>query len=129
MAIALMVVFFAASGFAVTNLNAGVEARAERSTTETSLAQRRRDTITHSRLAECAKRGDRCRKLESEEQDAIAALGNAQTSVRADADPQAAALGISSTHLHLVQAGSMVALCLFSGLFISFGAGLIWPKN
>jgi hypothetical protein len=66
MAIALTVVFFAAGGFAVTNLNAGVEARAERSTTETSLAQRRLDTITRSRLAECAKRGDRCRKLESE---------------------------------------------------------------
>jgi hypothetical protein len=129
MAIALTVVFFAAGGFAVTNLNAGVEARAERSTTETTLAQRRLDTITKSRLAECGRRGDRCRKLEAEEQDAIAALGSAQASVRAEADPQAVALGVSSTHLHLVQAGSMVALCLFSGLFISFGAGLIWPKN
>jgi len=129
MAVVLVVVFFAAGGFAVTNLNAGVEARAERSTAETTLAQRRLDTVTKSRLAECARRGDRCRKLEAEEQDAIAALGQAQASVRVEADPQAAALGISTTHLHLVQAGSMVALCLFSGLFISFGAGLIWPKN
>jgi hypothetical protein len=129
MAVALVVVFFAAGGFAVTNLNAGIEVRTERTTTETSLAQRRLDTITKSRLAECAKRGDRCRRLEAEEQGAIAALGNAQASVKAEADPQAAALGISSTNLHLVQAGSMVALCLFSGLFISFGAGLIWPKN
>jgi hypothetical protein len=34
MAVALVVVFFAAGGFAVTNLNAGVEARAERSTAD-----------------------------------------------------------------------------------------------
>jgi len=32
MAVALVVVFFAAGGFAVTNLNAGVEVRAERET-------------------------------------------------------------------------------------------------
>jgi hypothetical protein len=35
------------------------------------------------------------------------------------ADPQAAALGISSARLRVVQAGALVALCLFSGLFIS----------
>jgi len=129
MAVALVVVFFAAGGFAVTNLNAGVGARAERFTVETTLAQRRLDTITKSRLAECARRGERCRKLEADEQDAITALGNTQASLRADADPQAATLGISSARLHVIQAGSMVALCLFSGLFISFGAGLIWPTN
>jgi hypothetical protein len=26
------------------------------------------------------------------------------------------------------QPRSIVALCLFSGLFISFGAGLVWPR-
>jgi hypothetical protein len=38
MAVTLTVVFLASGGFAVTNLNAGVEARAERSTVETTLA-------------------------------------------------------------------------------------------
>jgi hypothetical protein len=128
MLVTLAVVFLAAGGFAVTNLNAGTEARAERQTSEVVLAQRKLDTLAKAREAECKRRGPECRRLEREEQDAIAALGGAQAGVRADADPQAAALGISSTHLHLVQAGAMVALCLFSGLFISFGAGLIWPR-
>jgi hypothetical protein len=124
--VALVVVFFAAGGFAVTNLNAGVDARAERSTAEIVLAQRRLDTVTKSRAAECAKRGPLCRKLEAEERNAIAALERLQANVKSDADPQAAALGISSARLRVVQAGALVALCLFSGLFISFGAGLIW---
>jgi hypothetical protein len=126
MAVALVVVFFAAGGFAVTNLNAGVEARAERQTAETVLAQRRLDTVTKSRAAECARRGPLCRNLEAQEQAAIAELERLQAGVKADADPQAQALGMTSARLHVVQAGAMVALCLFSGLFISFGAGLIW---
>jgi hypothetical protein len=128
MTVALAVVFFAAGGFAVTNLNAGVDARAERSTAEIVLAQRRLDTVTTSRAAECAKRGERCRKLEAEERDAIAALERLQANVKSDADPQAAAIGVSPARLHAIQAGSMVLLCLFSGLFISFGAGLIWCR-
>jgi hypothetical protein len=120
------VVFLASGGFAIANLNAGVEARGERSTAEMTLAQRRLDTVSKAREAECKKRGERCRALEGEERAAIASLSAAQAMVKAEADPQAAALGISSARLHTVQAGSMVALCLFSGLFISFGAGLIW---
>src|SRR5262249_28658514 len=121
--------FFAAGGFAVTNLAAGTEARAERSTAEIVLAQRRLDTVTKSRAAECAKRGPLCRKLEAEEQDAIAMLGRARSDLRQDAAPRAGALGISSGRLRVVQAGALVALCLFSGLFISFGAGLIWRRQ
>jgi Flp pilus assembly protein TadB len=128
MQVTLAVVFLAAGGFAITNLNSGIEARAERQTSEVVLAQRKLDTLTKAREAECKRRGPECRRLEREEQDAIAALGNAQITVRAEAAPQAAVLGISSTNLHLVQAGSIVALCLFSGLFISFGAGLVWPR-
>ncbi len=128
MLVTLAVVFLAAGGFAITNLNSGIEARAVRQTSEVILAQRKLDTLTKAREAECKRRGPECRRLEHEEQDAIAALARAQAGVRADADPQAAALGVSSTSLHLVQAGAMVALCLFSGLFISFGAGLIWPR-
>jgi hypothetical protein len=79
----------------------------QRSTAERTLAQRRLDTVSNCDLRPSA----------------------AQVSVRAGADPQAAALGISSALLHVIQAGSMVALCLFSGLFISFGAGLIWRRS
>jgi hypothetical protein len=48
--------------------------------------------------------------------------------MKAEADPQAVALGITSARLHAIQAGAMVMLCLFSVLFISFGAGLIWCR-
>jgi hypothetical protein len=71
MAVALTVVFFAAGGFAVTKLNAGVEARAERSTAGIDLAQRRLDTVSKSRAEECKRRGDRCRKLEADEKAAM----------------------------------------------------------
>jgi hypothetical protein len=128
MAVALVVVFFAAGGFAIMNLAAGTQARGERSTADTTLARRRLDTITKSRRAECTRRGPLCRNLEAQEQAAIAELERLQADVKANADPQAAALGISSTRLHVLQAGAMVALCLFSGLFISFGAGLIWRR-
>jgi hypothetical protein len=128
LAVCLVVVFFAAGGFAVSNLTAGTEARAERQTTDTILAQRKLDTTTRSRQAECAKRGPRCSALEAEEQAAIASLEQARVDVKADADPQAAALGVSPNRLHVVQAASLVALCVFSGLFISFGAGLIWRR-
>jgi hypothetical protein len=127
--IVLTVVFFAAGGFAVTNLNAGVEARGERSTAGIALAQRRLDTITKSRTEECKRRGDRCRKLEADEKVATDDLSRLRADVKAEADPQAVALGITSARLHAIQAGGMVALCLFSGLFISFGAGLIWARR
>jgi hypothetical protein len=127
MAVALVVVFFAAGGFAVSNLNAGVEARAERETPAMRDLRTQVASLDKSITSECSKRGDRCRDLERQRAEANAKLAIERTNLKADADPQAAALGISSTNLHLVQAGAMVALCLFSGLFISFGAGLIWP--
>jgi hypothetical protein len=48
--------------------------------------------------------------VEHEEQDTIAAPDKARADVKAGADPQAAALGVISAHLHLIQAGSMVLL-------------------
>jgi len=111
MAVALTVVFFAAGGFAVTNINSGIEARAER---ETPAMRDLRTQIAGLDKSITRANG----KLETERQ-----------GVKADADPQAAALGISSATLHLIQAGAMVVLCLASGLFISFGAGLIWPQR
>ena len=128
MAVALVVVFFAA-GFAVTNINSGIEARAERETPAMRDLRTQIAGLDKSITSECSKRGDRCRHLEHQRAEANAKLGIERASLKADADPQAAALGVSSTSLHLVQAGAMVALCLFSGLFISFGAGLIWPDR
>jgi hypothetical protein len=128
MAVALTVVFFAAGGFAVTNLNAGVEARVERETPSMRDLRAQIASLDKSVTGECVKRGDRCRDLERQRADANARLASERNSIKSDADPQAQALGISSANLHLVQAGAMVMLCLFSGLFISFGAGLVWPR-
>jgi hypothetical protein len=153
MAVALVVVFFAAGGFAVTNINAGVEVRAERETQTmkdlrkqiagldatiasltTSIGAPGADGAIHQ--GECAKRGPKCDALEAQRKEANdnrkAAndkLEAERNSVKEDADPTAQALGISSTKLRLAQGGAMVALCLCSGLFISFGAGLIWPRG
>jgi hypothetical protein len=84
--------------------------------------------LDKSIAGECVKRGDRCRDLEAQRAKASDRLAAEHASMTQSADPQAAALGVSSTTLHLIQAGAIVALCLFSGLFISFGAGLIWPR-
>jgi hypothetical protein len=128
MAVALVVVFFAAGGFAVTNINSGIETRAERESPAMRDLRTQIAGLDKSITSECSRRGDRCRDLERQRAEANAKLTIERASLKADADPQAAALGVSSASLHLVQAGAMVALCLFSGLFISFGAGLIWPR-
>jgi hypothetical protein len=125
-AIALVVVFFAAGGFAVTNLNAGTEARAERETPAMHDLHVLVAGLDKSIASECIKRGAKCRDLEAQRAAANERLVSERASLKAAADPQAAAIGVDASRLHLVQAGSMVALCLFSGLFISFGAGLIW---
>ncbi len=49
MCLALTVVFFAASGFVLTNVSAGTELRGERITPAVALAQRTADTLTRSR--------------------------------------------------------------------------------
>ena len=64
MAVALVVVFFAAGGFALTNINTWVEVRAERETAEVAIARRKVDALTRSREDECRRRGDRCPELE-----------------------------------------------------------------
>ncbi len=128
MAICLAVVFLASGGFAISNLNAGIEARAERETSTVRDLRAQIASLDKSITGECVKRGDKCRDLERQRAEANSKLAIERDSLKAGADPQAQALGISSAHLHLVQAGAMVALCLFSGLFISFGAGLVWPR-
>ncbi len=127
MTVALVVVLFAAGGFAITNINSGIEARAEREIPAMRDLRAQIAGLDKSITSECAKRGDRCRELERQRIEANTQLGIERASLKAGADPEAAALGVSSATLHLIQAGAMVALCLFAGLFISFGAGLIWP--
>ena len=128
MAVALTVVFVAAGGVAVTNLTAGTEARAERDTQALRDLRVQIASLEKSIASECVKRGDRCRDLEAQRARASDRLAAERAAVTQDADPQAAAFGISPARLHVIQAGAMVALCLFSGLFISFGAGLIWRR-
>jgi hypothetical protein len=77
-------------GFASSNLTEATTVRAERITPAILDAQRRLDTLTASRNAECLKRGDRCRQLEKDEQTAIESLRDARHEVSALADPQIA---------------------------------------
>jgi hypothetical protein len=127
MAVALTVVFFAASGFVLTNVGAGTELRGDRMTPGVELAQRAADTLGKSRADECRKRGDRCRALEEQERKALGDLAGVRAEVRAMADPQALALHVDSNTIRTVQAAAMVAMCLAAGYIIAFGAGLIWP--
>ena len=127
-AVALTVVFFAASGFVLTNIKAGTELRGDRVTPAVALALRTADTLARSREDECRKRGDRCRDLEAQERKALADLANARAEVRATADPMGHALHIDAATLHGVQAAAMVGMCLAAGYIIAFGTGLIWPR-
>ena len=129
MTVALIVVFFAASGFVLTNISNGTEVRADRITVAVQLAQRTADTIARSREDECKKRGDRCRALEEQERKALADLAGARAEAKATADPQAHALHVDSNTMRTAQAAAMVLMCLCSGYLIAFGAGLVWPHS
>jgi hypothetical protein len=129
MCLGLTVVFFAASGFVLTNVSAGTELRGERVTPAVALAERTVNTLAKSREDECKKRGDRCRALEAQEHQALADLTAVRAEVRAMADPQAQALHVDSNTVRTVQAAAMVGMCLAAGYIIAFGAGLVWPRG
>jgi hypothetical protein len=129
MCLALTVVFFAASGFVLTNVSAGTELRGERVTPAVALAERTVNTLAKSREDECRKRGDRCRDLEAQERKALVDLAAARAEVRAMADPQAQALHVDSNTVRTLQAAAMVGMCLAAGFIIAFGAGLVWPRS
>jgi hypothetical protein len=129
MCLALTVVFFAASGFVLTNVSSGAELRGERVTPAVALAERTVNTLAKSREDECKKRGDRCRTLEAQERQALADLAATRAEVRAMADPQAQALHVDSNTVRTVQAAAMVGMCLAAGYIIAFGAGLVWPRR
>jgi hypothetical protein len=127
MAVALVVVFFAASGFVLTNISNGTEVRADRVTPAVQLAQRTADTLARSRQDGCRKRGDRCR--EAKEREALADLASARAEAKVTADPRAQATHLDSNIVRTAQAAAMVLICLCSGYLIAFGAGLIWPRS
>ncbi|MCK1653065.1 hypothetical protein IVA88_16730 [Bradyrhizobium sp. 149] len=77
-------------GFASFNLSEANTVRAERITPAVADAQRRLDILSASRASECLKRGDKCRQLEKEEQQAIESLREARAQVSSTADPQIA---------------------------------------
>lgn len=129
MAVALAVVFFAASGFVLNMISTGVETRGDRITPAVELAQRTADTLARSRADECRRRGDHCRALEAEERKALADLAAARAEVRIHADPQAEAMHVDSNTVRTVQAAALVLMCLCAGYLISLGAGLVFPKE
>jgi hypothetical protein len=126
MCVALMVVFFAASGFVLTNVNDSVVARAERTTPTIDIAQRALDDAKAARDRECVKVGPICRMREAAVTDRQRKLDEVKAEVRAAADPQAEALHISPNTLRAVKAGAMVVICLAAGYIISFGWGLLF---
>jgi hypothetical protein len=126
MCVALMVVFFAASGFVMTNLNDSTLARAERTTPTIEIAQRALDDARAARDRECVKVGPICRMREDAVTDRQRKLDEARAEVRDAADPQAEALHITPNTLQTAKAGVMVLICLAAGYIISFGWGLLF---
>jgi hypothetical protein len=129
MLVALMVVFFAASGFVVTNLSGAIEAKAERSTPAVILAQRALDDAKGARDRECIKVGPVCRQREDAVIDSQHKLDQAKAEVRAGADPHAEALHVTPNTLRTAKAGVMVLMCLAAGYFIAMGWGLVFVRR
>jgi hypothetical protein len=73
--------------FASLNLTEAATTRAERITPGVSDAQRKLDTRSSSRATECQKRGDKCRQLEKDEQQALQELKEAREKVSETSDP------------------------------------------
>jgi hypothetical protein len=139
MAVALLVVFFAASGFVLTNLSGATQVKAER---ETPRMHDLKDEIKGLNASigipgpdgvitkgECAKRGDKCRELEGKRDTANRNLQTERESVSESADPQAKALHVTPSILHLARAGAMVLMCLVAGYIISHGWGLVFGRR
>lgn len=130
MGIALAVVFFAASGFVVTNIGGAIESRAERITPAVEGAQAGLRDAKGARDRECARGvGPNCRLREATVNDRQRSLDEAMAAVRLAADPQADALGVSSASLRNAKAIVMVMLCLAAGYVIALGWGLMWPRR
>jgi hypothetical protein len=126
MCVALAVIFFAASGFVLTNINDAISARAERTTTTIMIAQAALYDAKVARDRECSRVGPICRQREDAVAERQRKLDEAKAEVRAQADPQAEALNVTPTTLRTAKAGVIVAMCLAAGFIISFGWGLLF---
>ena len=129
LAVALIVVFFAVSGFVLTNLNDSVMARAERTTPTIEIAQLALDDAKAARDRECVKVGPICRMREDAVSDRQHRLDEAMAEVRIAADPQAAALHVTPNTLRTAKAGVMVMICLTAGYIIALGLGLLFRRR
>jgi hypothetical protein len=129
MVVALVVVFFAASGFVVTNLSGATEAKAERTTPTVITAQRALDDAKTARDRECVKVGPICRQREDAVIDRQGKLDEAKAEVRVGADPQAEAFHVTPNTLRTAKAGVMVLMCLAAGYIISLGWGLVFVRR
>jgi len=129
MAVALLVVFFAASGFVLTNLSGATAIRAERTTPTIAIAERALADAKMARDRECVKVGPVCRQREDVVTDRQHKLDEAKAEVRAGADPQAEAFGMTPAQMRAARAGTMVLMCLAAGYIISLGCGLVFGRR
>jgi hypothetical protein len=126
MCVSLMVVFLAASGFVLTNVNDAITVRAERTTPAITIAEAALHDAKAARDRECSRVGPICRQRENTVAERQRKLDEAKDVVRAGADPQAEALNVTPITLRTAKAGVMVAMCLAAGFIISFGWGLLF---
>jgi hypothetical protein len=129
LAISVTVVALASSGFVITNVSDATAIRADRMTPAVASAQTALEDAKGARDRECTKVGPICRQREDMVSQRQAELDRAKAEVKADADPQAAALYLTSSELRTIKAAVMVALCLAAGLIIGIGNVLLFPGN
>jgi len=129
MCVVLSVIFFAASGFVLTNVSEAIEVRGERVTPTISIARGALNDARAARDRECSKVGPICRQREDTVAERQRKLDEAKADVRATADPQAEALNVAPNTLRTAKASVMVAMCLAAGFIISLGWGLLFSNR
>jgi hypothetical protein len=128
------VVFFAASGFVLTNVGDKTVMReqANARTPAVEVAQRALDDAKAARDRECIRVGPVCRQREdavvARQDELNAAMTKAGTQAGAMADPQAAALGIAPATRQMAVAIVLVLMCLGAGIFLRLGWGLVFRR-
>jgi hypothetical protein len=128
------VVFFAASGFVLTNVGDKTVMReqAMSTTPAVEVAQRALDDAKAARDRECIRVGPVCRHREdavvTRQGELTAAMTTASTQAGAMADPQAAALGIAPATRQMLVAFVLVLMCLGAGIFLRLGWGLVFRR-
>jgi hypothetical protein len=133
------VVFFAASGFVLTNVGdkTVIREQAMAKTPAVEVAQRALDDAKAARDRECMKAGrpavgPECRKREAtvttRQDELTGAMTKASALAGAKADPQAAALGLDPATRQMFVAAVLVLMCLGAGIFLRLGWGLVFRR-